>query len=187
MSVQDFTVSDVANLMENFGLHAEHEGYLEQLELLDLSTELDSCHAIREWLLPAYQEYWEQSPSGRVRMRESLRVVLSRWGFLPHGPSLPGIDDGAATQRGAQEIHALWRQFYRLLWEELFHEPFERLADTDGLQERIDSAFVNAPGHPERWGTPQYRSLTYWDDVLRTDTWRENWPPLQTEGATPPH
>jgi hypothetical protein len=112
-------------------------------------------------------------------MRETLRVVLSRWGFLPHGPSLPGIDSGPSARQGPQEIYTLWRQFYLLLWDELFHEPFERIADTEGLQERIDSAFVNAPGQPERWGTPQYRSLTYWDDLLRTHAWRENWPPGQ--------
>ncbi|MDH4134412.1 MAG: hypothetical protein OEV31_06450, partial [Gammaproteobacteria bacterium] len=76
-----------------------------------------------------------------------------------------------------QEIYALWRQFYRLLWDELFHEPFERIVNTDALQERNDSAFVNAPSQPERWGAPQYRSLTYWDTLLRTDAWRENWPP----------
>jgi hypothetical protein len=176
MSTHDFTVSDLANLMENFGLHAEHEGYLEQLELLDLSIEKDARHAIREWLVPPYQEYWARTSSGQARMRESLRVVLSRWGFLPHGPSLPGIDSGPAS-REPQQIYAQWREFYRLLWEELFHEPFERIANTDVLQERNDSAFVNAPGQPERWGTPQYRPLTYWDQLLRTDAWRENWPP----------
>jgi hypothetical protein len=168
MSAYDFTVSDVANLMENFGLHAEHEGYLEQLELLDLSTEEHARQAIQKWLLPPYQEYWGRTSTGRVRMRTTLRVVLSRWGFLPHGPSLPGIDSGPSARPNPQEIYTLWRQFYLLLWDELFHEPFHRIADTEGLQERIDSAFVNAPGQPERWGTPQYRSLTYWDDLLRT-------------------
>jgi hypothetical protein len=179
MPTYDFTLSDLANLMENFGLHAEHEGYLEQLELLDLSTEKDARHAIREWLVPPYQEYWAWTSLGPTRMRESLRVVLSRWGFLPHGPSLPGIDSGSAPNRDPHETYALWRQFYLLLWEELFHEPFERLVDTDVLQERNDSAFVNAPGQPDRWGAPQYRPLTYWDDLLRTDTWRENWPPKE--------
>jgi len=178
--MHDFTVSDLANLMENFGLHAEHEGYLEQLELLDLSSEKDALHAIREWLVPSYQEYWARTSSGQDRMREALRAVLSRWGFLPHGPSLPGIDSGTVSSRGPQEIYALWRQFYRLLWDELFHEPFKQIANTDVLQERNDSAFVNAPGQPERWGAaPQYRSLTHWDALLRTDDWRENWPPKE--------
>lgn len=177
MSANDFTVSDVANLMENFGLHAEHGGYLDQLELLDLSKERDARHAIREWLIPPYKEYWARSNSAQTRMRESLRIVLSRWGFLPHGPSLPGIDSGSTQSRQPQEIYALWRQFYRLLWDELFHEPFERIADTDLLQERNDSGFVNAPDRPERWSTPQYRPLAYWDSLLRTESWRENWPP----------
>lgn len=180
MSSHDFTVVDLANLMENFGLHAEHEGYLDQLELLDLSTEKDARRAIREWLVPPYREYWERTSSGQARMRRSLRVVLSRWGFLPHGPSLPGIDSGVALSREPQEIYALWRQFYRLLWEELFHEPFERITDTETLNERIDIPFVRAPGQPERWGdAPQYRSLTYWDELLHTHAWRENWPPGQ--------
>lgn len=177
MSTQDFTVSDVANLMENFSLHAEHEGYLEQLELLDLSTEREAHDAIQQWLLPAYQEYWERTPSGQIRMRESLRIVLSRWGFLPHGPALPGIDSGSSSSREPLKIFALRRKFYRLLWDDLLHEPFERIADTESFMERTDSAFVNAPGQPERWGMPQYRSLTYWDELLRTDAWRENWPP----------
>jgi hypothetical protein len=177
MSVRDFTVIDVANLMQNFGLHAEHQGYLEKLELLDLSTEKDARHAIKQWLLPAFQEYWGKTVSGQVRMRESLRVALSRWGFLPHGPSLPGIDSCLLLVREPQDIYTQWRQFYRLLWDELFHEPFELVANTDTLQERIDSAFVNAPGQPERWGTPQYRPLTYWDELLRADAWRENWMP----------
>lgn len=179
MSVNDFTVSDLADLMENFGLHAEHEGYLEQLELLDLSTERDARYAIREWLLPAYQEDWGRTTSGQARMCESLRVVLSRWGFLPHGPSLPGIDSGRPERPEPKEIYARSRQFYRLLWDELFHEPFERIADTEALQERVDIPFVRAPGQPERWGAPQYRSLTYWDALLRTDAWRENWPPKE--------
>ena len=115
-------------------------------------------------------------------MRIALQVAISRWGFLPHGPTLPGIDGGSAVQRNPQEIYALWRQFYRLLWDELFHEPFEPLADTDSLQERYDSTFVNAPGQPERWGVPQYRSLTYWDALLRTNAWRENWPPAGLGG-----
>lgn len=176
MSAHDFTISDVANLMENFGQHAEHEGYLEELEALDLSTEKDARHAIRQWLLPAYQQYWQRTASGQVRMRDSLQVVLSRWGFLPHGPSLPGIDSGSAPSRTAQETYALSRKFYRLLWSELFDEPLERITDTDALEERIDSAFVNAPGQSERWGAPQYRSLTYWDQLLHTDEWRRDWP-----------
>jgi hypothetical protein len=179
MSAHDFTVSDVANLMENFGLHAEHEGYLEQLELLDLSKEKDARQAIQQWLLPRYQEYWGRTSSGRTRMRKALRVVLSRWGFLPHGPSLPGIDSGLAARQDPQEIYALWRQFYLLLWDELFQEPLDRTADTERLQERTDSVFVNAPDQPERWGVPTYRSLSYWDDLLCTHAWRENWPPGQ--------
>jgi hypothetical protein len=179
MSDCDFTVIDLANLMQNFGLHAEHEGYLEQLELLDLSIERDARCAIREWLLPAYQEYWGRTSAGRTRMRESLRVALSRWGFLPHGPSLPGIDGGVTSSRQQQEIYTLSRQFYMLLWDELFHEPFDRIGDTEEFQERIDSTYVNAPGQPERWGAPQYRPLSYWDELLRTHAWRENWPPKQ--------
>jgi len=177
MPTHDFTVSDLADLMENFGLHAEHEGYLDQLELLDLSTEKDARYAIREWLVPPYQEYWARTDSGQTRMRDSVRVALSRWGFLPHGPSLPGIDSNSGASREPQQVYTLWRRFYSLLWDELFHEPFERLADTELLQERNDIAFVRAPCQPERWGPPQYRPLTYWDDLLRTDAWRENWPP----------
>jgi hypothetical protein len=177
MRIHDFTVSDVANLLENFGEHADHEGYLEQLQSLDLSTTKDARHAIQQWLLPAYLEDWGRTSSGQIRLRESLRVVLSRWGFLPHGPKLPGIDSGVAPSRQPQENFALRRRFYLLLWDELFHEPFECIANTDAVQERIDSAFVNAPGLPERWGAPQYRSLTYWDQLLCTDAWREGWPP----------
>ena len=119
-------------------------------------------------------------------MRGSLRVVLSRWGYLPHGPALPGIDSGSGFSREPQEVFTLRRKFYRLLWDDLFHEPFERIADTEAIMERTDSAFVNAPGQPERWGMPQYRSLTYWDEVLRTDVWRENWPPKTADSSRPP-
>ncbi len=176
MSRSDFTLSDLFALLDFIGERAEQEGYEDELNALDLSNPDQARHAIRTWLLPVYLRTWTSTECSRTRLKTSLRVVLSRWGFLPHGPSLPGIDSGPAS-REPQQIYAQWREFYRLLWDELFHEPFERIADTDVLQERNDSAFVNAPGQPERWGTPQYRPLTYWDQLLRTDAWRENWPP----------
>jgi hypothetical protein len=101
-----------------------------------------------------------QTSSGQLRIRELLRVVLSRWGFLPHGPSLPVIDSNSSAEHDVQGMHIRQRQFYRLLWDELFQEPFVRMADTNALRERIDSVFVNAPGQPERWGPLQYRNLS---------------------------
>lgn len=170
----DFTLSDLGGLMANFGPHAEHEGYLDELEALDLSTDPDARHAIRTWLLPAYQAHWGRTATGRERMQTSLRVVLSRWGFLPIGPTLPGIDDDASVARlGLQETCARRRRFYRLVWDELVQAPFERIADTDVLRERFDIPFVGAPGLPEQWGVPQYRSLDYWDDLLGTTDWRQ--------------
>lgn len=176
MPAIDFTLSDLAGLMENFGSHAEHEGHLEELEQLDLSTDQDAQHAIRQWLLPAYQADWGRTATGRDRMKASLRVVMSRWGFLPIGPTLPGIDDDASAGRDLQETYALMRGFYRVLWDELYHAPLDRIAETDALRERVDISFVGAPGLPQRWGLPQYRSLTYWDDLLGTRDWRRDLP-----------
>ena len=179
MSRDDFTLSDLFALLDFIGERSEGEDYEDELNALDLSNVSQARYAIRTWLLPVYLRTWTSSESSRARLKSALRVVLSRWGFLPHGPSLPGIDSGSAPGREPQEIYTLWRQFYRLVWDELFHERFERIADTETLQERNDSAFVNAPSQPERWGAPQYRPLTYWDALLRTDAWRENWPPKE--------
>ena len=177
MPAHDFTVIDVAALMENFGSHAEHEGYLEQLEKLNLSDETDARQAIQEWLVPAFNAEYGRTKSGQERMRESLRVVISRWGFLPHGPWLPGINLNIVGSSEPAEIYSRARRFYRLLWDELFHEPLEPITDTDTLRERSDIPFDRAPGQPERWGSaPQYRSLTYWDEMLIANAWRENWP-----------
>lgn len=177
MHPDDFTLSDLFALLDYIGERSEEEGYGDQLNALNLSDPDHARHAIQAWLVPVYRRTWISTESSRKRLRTALQVSLSRWGFLPHGPSLPGIDTGASAPDEPQEIYALWRQFYQLLWDELFHEPLEYFSNTAALQERIDIAFLNSPGQPKLWGAPQYRSLTYWDQLLGTDAWRENWPP----------
>lgn len=179
MTRSDFTLSDLFALLDFIGERSEGEDYEDELNALNLSNPDQARYAIRAWLLPVYLRTWTGKESSRTRMKNALRVALSRWGFLPHGPSLPGIDGGVTSSRQQQEIYTLSRQFYMLLWDELFHEPFDRIGDTEEFQERIDSTYVNAPGQPERWGAPQYRPLSYWDELLRTHAWRENWPPKQ--------
>ena len=178
---QDFTFFDVESLMEFVGLgdRAEHEGYLAELERLDFSQEEQARSAICKWLLPEFDSSQGRTPVGRQRVMTALQVALSRWGFMPCVSDLPGIDEVRPPYRLARQTLALKRQFYEWLWDELFHEPFVRIASTDDLRERSDDAFVNAPNNPELWGSPRYRSLTHWDALLRTDTWRENWPPKE--------
>jgi hypothetical protein len=178
---QDFTFFDVNSLMDFVSLsdRADHEGYLAELERLDFSQEAQARAAIRKWLVPEFEDWQGRTLVGRQRVMAALRVALSRWGFMPHVPELPGIDEGRPPYRPVQRTLALKRQFYVWVWEELFDEPFVRIAATDSLRERTDEAFVNAPNNPELWRLPQYRSLSHWDQVLRSNAWRENWPPQQ--------
>ena len=175
---QDFTLLDASSLMEHVGLsdRSEHEGYLDELEQFDFSQEQQARAAIRKWLVPAFETGRGSTSTGRRRVREAFRVALSLWGFVPHGPGLPGVDEDRPPYRPEQHTYALTRNFYAWVWDELFHEPFDPMPATDSLSERDDDSFVNAPNNPEQWGTPRYRSITHWDQVLRTDAWRENWP-----------
>jgi len=178
---QDFTFFDVDSLMEfiSLGDRPEHEGYTAELERLDFSQEQQARGAIREWLVPIFDASRGRTPVGRQRVMTALRVAMSRWGFMPGVPDLPGIDERHPPYRQEQQTIALKRQFYGWLWDELFHEPFVRIVGTDSLRERSDEAFVNTPNNPELWGVPRYRPLTHWDELLRTHAWRENWPPEQ--------
>jgi hypothetical protein len=178
---KDFTFIDVDSLVEFVSLsdRAEHEGYLGELEGLDFSQEEKAREAIRKWLVPIFEATRGRTPVGRQRVMVALQVAMSRWGFMPYVSDLPGIDEERPPYRPMQQTFDLKRRFYAWLWDELFHEPFVRLASTDDLRERSDDAFVNAPNNPELWGTPRYRSLTHWDELLRTDAWRENWPPKE--------
>lgn len=175
----DFTLFDAHSLMEYVGFSdlAEHEGYLEELERLDFSHEEQARSAIQKWLVPAFVAGRGRTSIGRYRVRQAFLVALSRWGFVPHGPGLPGIDENRPPYRSIQQTYALLRKFYSWIWDELFHEPFVRIPTTDSLHERDDDSFANAPNNPELWGVPRYRSLTHWDELLRTNAWRENWPP----------
>lgn len=178
----DFTFFDLDVLMGSISLgdHAEHEGYIAELESLDFCREDQARDAIRKWLLPEFEISRGCTTVGHQRTKLALRVVLSRWGFLPHGPALPGVDDGRSSNKTVQEVFMAQRRFYMWLWDELFHEPFSPLARTDDLLERTDDAFANAPNNPEFWAEPRYRSLEHWDQLIRSDAWRENWPPRLT-------
>lgn len=177
----DFTLFDAHTLLEHVGFsdRAEHEGYLRELESLDYSNEDQARLAIRKWLLPAFNAWSGQTEIGRRRVRLAFRVALSRWGFVPHGPGFPGIEEECPPYRSPQETYRRLRQFHLWVWDELFQEPFVPLPDMDSLLERDDVDFANAPNDPSAWGAPHYRPITYWDGVLRTDAWRENWPPVK--------
>lgn len=184
----DFTFSDIDSLMEfvTFSDRAEHEGYLAELEQLDFSHEDLAREAIRKWLVPEFESGRGRTAMGYQRTKFALQVALSRWGFMPGASDLPGIDEVRPPYRWtSQEALVLKRQFYEWLWDELFHEPLTRIANTDALSERADVSFANAPNNPELWEAPSYRSLTHWDALLRTDAWRQNWPP-PADLATPP-
>ncbi len=174
-----FTLFDAESLMDYVGLsdRTEHEGYLSELIRLDFSQDDQARKAIQKWLLPKFEMGCGSTSCGRQRVRDAFRVALSRWGFVPLGASLPGIDEDRPPYRPVQVTYALTRKFYGLVWDELFHEPFERIEDTESLLERIDMEFINSPNHPERWGDPKFRSLSQWDEMLGTDAWREGWPP----------
>lgn len=176
---QDFTFFDVESLLEfiSLGDRPEHEGYFSDLEQLDFSQEEQARAAIRRWLLPEFERSQGQTAVGRRRVRTALRVAISRWGLVPCTSDLPGIDQVHPPYRPKQQTLALKRQFSRWLWDELFHAPFGRIANTDDLQERADDTFVNAPNNPELWGPPRYRSLTHWDALLRIKEWPDKWPP----------
>jgi len=166
-----FTLFDIDSLMDFIGLteRVEHEGYLNDLECMDFRREDQARDAIRKWLLPVFENWQGRSEIGRNRVKVSLRVIISRWGFLPCGPDLPGIDNEAPPFRPIVETISLQRQFYLWLWDELFHEPFSPFSETDCFQERTDQSFVNAPNDPEEWGTPRFRDLSHWDAMIRTD------------------
>jgi hypothetical protein len=182
----DFTLFDAHALMEYVGFsdRTEHEGYRNELERLDFSREDQARSAIRKWLVPAFEAGNGQTPIGRRRLKTAFRVALSRWGFIPHGPGLPGIDEDIPPYRPMQETFALERKFYSWVWDELFHDPFIPISDTDGLCERSDDSFANSPNNPQLWSEPTYRPLSQWDSVLGTDAWRENWPsPLASRAS----
>jgi hypothetical protein len=170
----DFTLSDIHRLVDcvGFGDQTEHEGLTEKLEALDYKRETDARSAIRIWLLPTYKNYFEGNSEAIARFRYAFQVVLTRWGFLPHASSLPGIDELNASD---EMRYPALRQFYLWLWDEIFHSDVVGLESTKDLEERIDSDFINFPKNPEYWGTAKYRSLQHWDDILQSAAWHEGW------------
>jgi len=174
----DFSFLDIFELLSfvSFDECVEHEGYLDQLLALDFSKECDARFAIRKWLVPVFEDGRGRTEIGRQRVRNALRVAMSRWGFLPLEAAFPGIDDLNAPDRSAPEIFMLKRQFFRWLWDELFHEPYVTIPIEDGTLERTDSNFVNAPNRPELWGDATFRPVAFYDRNIFSDTWRKNWP-----------
>ena len=163
MEVQ-FSFNDLMQLIDRvaIGDWSEHERYSNDLIRLNFHQEEDSRGAIRKWLLPEYERCAGRTEIGRARVKEALTVAISRWGFLPYFPNLPGIDEDP-PYRPIESTFSMLRQFYRWLWDECFHEPFVPKKDTEGLHERIDTSFTNAPNDPTQWGVPKYRPLSYWD------------------------
>lgn len=164
-----FTFNDLMLLIDRvaIGDFSEHEGYSQKLMTLNFQEEADGRNAIREWLIPEYKRCAGRTEIGRQRVREALTVAVSRWGFLPYFPNLPGIEEDDPPYRPVESTFSMLRQFHLWLWDELFHEPFIPLSNTDGLNERIDTSFTNSPNDPEDWGDPEYRALSYWDREMR--------------------
>lgn len=175
---QEFTFRDIACILDFVTLSelAEHDQIYDILATLDFTDEAQARMALRRWLLPVYHQWTGRTAVGRARTKIALKVAMSRWGFLPYGSDLPGIDEFQAPYRSEVEYFSLKRQFFRWVWDELFHEPFMPLQNTDSLLERSDTSFINAPNDPQRWGPPTYRSLRHWDEYLRNEVWRWSWP-----------
>lgn len=170
----DFTLFDIHPLLDYIGFsdRVEHEGYFAELERMDFSQEEQARAAIRKWLLPAFANGIGRTESGRMRAMTAFRVALSRWGFVASGPDLPGIFQSSPPYRPQADTLRMLRNFYSWVWDELFHEPFVPIAGTDALLERIDATFAGTPHSPSPWGTPAYRPLTYWDDLIPEKDWR---------------
>lgn len=132
---------------------AEHYGYLEQLDALDLREEAQALFAIRRWLLPG-SELW--TPTGRYQRREICRFLIAGCHWVGNSP-LPGIGTAWHVGPASPEIDDRHlRNFQLLLWRELFPEEPYAPNPRAIYRQRVDAGFEQFPDWPEHWGAPAY-------------------------------
>jgi hypothetical protein len=134
---------------------AEHFGYAQELDRLDLRLEAQALYAIRKWLIPKLG--WTSTCTYQVK--EACRYCLTK--KMDFGNVwLPGIADVARVPSSGSSS-ALYdkesTQFHLLFWNELFPgDPFAP-ADLSQYRQRVDFNFANFPHMPEIWETPEYK------------------------------
>lgn len=90
-------------------------------------------------------------------LKRSLGVIITSKRYISNESIFPGIDDGVISDK--EEIKQwyidVYQPFLLFVWDYLFDEPYEPV-DLSQYIERTDEGFMNHPGTPELWGTPEY-------------------------------
>lgn len=140
----------------------EHYQEDEEYYSLDFSKEEDVRFAIRKWLKVEDKDSINWRNNEKLIYKESLRYVITKYGYLNADVWLPSIDyipiEGIHTEIHAQEFERLYRNFLLILWDEWFNEPFIE-ANLSHYRVRIDREFILFPHMPELWNKPIYAPL----------------------------
>lgn len=159
----DISIAHADRIMISFHPDfAEHYGYEEELNSLDLRNEAHALYAINKWIKPNFKQI--KSSDYIFQVKEAMRFcITSNKPFYSHW--IPGIDNillkGSQMTLSDWEEHDRNRQNFQLLiWKELFpDDPFHE-ADLTQYRQRVDRNFVDFPHMPEKWGEPEYKP---WD------------------------